>query len=209
MRLLMVALVAGLVLCAQVTLPPTYDRAKVALQAAIHTEMVDGNLKTAIQQYEAVTRSDNRKAAAQALVKMGRCYEKLGDAQAAGIYERVIRDYADQQDAVQEAQTSLAAMNTKPASAVAAADPHGEVGWYNGDWCHCAEGLRNQIISGGTRALVYDDFVVPAGGWTIVGVFSHDFCVSGRHGGALGDPDRDVGGQRREGGGFKNQSRYH
>ena len=175
MRLMVVALLAGSTLCAQVTLAPTDDRAEVALQAAIHTEIVDGNLKAAIQQYEAVTRSGNRKAAAQALVKMGRCYEKLGDAQSKAAYERVIRDYTDQQDAVRQAQRSLAAMNIKPPSPVTAADPHGEIGWYNGDWCHCAEGLRNQIIIGGNHALVYDDFVVPAGGWTIVGVFSHNF----------------------------------
>jgi outer membrane protein assembly factor BamD (BamD/ComL family) len=144
MRLPTIVFFAALTLNAQVTLPPTDDRAEVALQAAIRTEIVDGDLKSAIQQYEAISRSGNRKAAAQALVKMGRCYQKLGDAQAAGVFERVIRDFADQPDSVQQAQRSLTAINIKPAPSAPPAALEGNIGWYNGDWCHCAPGLRNQ-----------------------------------------------------------------
>ena len=85
------------------------DRAEVALQAAIKTETVDGNLKAAIEQYQKLANGSNRALAAKALVRMGQCHEKLGDAEARKAYERVVRDFADQRDALAEAQKYLAA----------------------------------------------------------------------------------------------------
>ncbi|MBP1602624.1 MAG: hypothetical protein H6Q06_2775, partial [Acidobacteria bacterium] len=58
------------------------DRAEVALQAAIKKEMVDGDLKGAIEQYKKIAQSGNRAAAARALVRMGQCQERLGEAEA-------------------------------------------------------------------------------------------------------------------------------
>jgi hypothetical protein len=48
------------------------------------------------------------------------------------------------------------------------------VGWYNGDWQTGVPGLANWYLSDAEFARVYDDFVVPEGGWTIVGVFSNN-----------------------------------
>ena len=78
-------------------------------QAALHKEMVDGDLKSAIEEYRSIsTRAGvTRDIAAQALVRMADCYQKLGDSQAQAIYERLVRDYADQKDAVAIARARL------------------------------------------------------------------------------------------------------
>jgi Tol biopolymer transport system component len=91
------------------------NKAEVALQAAIKTETVDGNLKGAIEQYKKIVSSygNNHAVAAKALVRMGQCYEKLGEAQAKearAAYERVVRDYADQAEIVAQARVRLAAL---------------------------------------------------------------------------------------------------
>ena len=53
-----------------------------------------------------------------------------------------------------------------------ATNPTGVVGWYNGDRQIGIPGWSNWYVSDQECARVYDDFVVPAGGWTIVGAFS-------------------------------------
>jgi len=82
---------------------------EVALQAAIRMETVEGNLKGAIQAYKKIAEGSNRAVAAQALIRMGQCYQKLGDAEATKAYERVVREFADQKDAVEQARALLAA----------------------------------------------------------------------------------------------------
>ena len=89
------------------------DRVEVALQAAIKTETVDGNLKGAIEQYQRLANGSNHVVAAKALIRMAQCYEKLGEAQAKearATYERVVRDFGDQKDAVAQARARLAAL---------------------------------------------------------------------------------------------------
>jgi len=46
------------------------------------------------------------------------------------------------------------------------------VGWYNGEWQSGIPGLANWYLGPNRFARVYDEFEVPAGGWTVVGVFS-------------------------------------
>jgi hypothetical protein len=46
--------------------------------------------------------------------------------------------------------------------------------WYNGDWQQGIPGLLNWYASKHEFARVYDDFVVPDGGWTITSVFSNN-----------------------------------
>jgi len=86
------------------------DQAELALKAAIKTETVDGNLKGAIEQYKKIANSSDRAVAAKALIRMGQCYEKLGDAEARKAYERVVREFGDQADVAAEARTRLAAL---------------------------------------------------------------------------------------------------
>jgi Tol biopolymer transport system component len=87
------------------------------LQKAIQTETVTGDLKAAIEQYRRIVQTagaGNRRIAAQALVRMADAHRKLGDAEASKIYERIIREYADQPEAA-EARTGLASMRVPPA----------------------------------------------------------------------------------------------
>lgn len=57
--------------------------------------------------------------------------------------------------------------------------PAGNVGWYNGDWQTGIGGLANYYVSDQDFARTYDNFVVPAGGWTITSVFSSNDLISG------------------------------
>jgi len=91
------------------------NQAEVALQAAIKTETVDGDLKSAIEQYKKIAAQPGtgRAVVATALLRMGQCYEKLGDAdtrEALKAYEQVVREYADQAGIVAQAQVRLAAL---------------------------------------------------------------------------------------------------
>ena len=160
-------LLAGAFLAAAIGTRAAQDPADVALQAAIRKEVVDGDLQAAIEQYGAIAKGTNHAAAAQALLRMGRCYERLGNAKASETYERVLKQFADQKEAAQEARDRLAVLvsvHEKPRQAV---------GWYNGDWQSGVPGLANWYLSKRHFSRVYDDFVVPEGGWTVVGVFSN------------------------------------
>src|SRR6266849_4441415 len=79
------------------------------LGAALHQEEVQGDLKGAIAAYQKVVSAPgvSRKTAAEALVRMGQCYEKLGDAESRKAYERVVREFADQKEAVALARAKL------------------------------------------------------------------------------------------------------
>jgi len=93
------------------------DPAQAALKAAIDKELVDGDLKRAIDLYTKVanTHKSNKSVAAQALLRLGQCQEKLGQSQAASAYERLLSQYADQKEAA-TARARLAALRGSPAS---------------------------------------------------------------------------------------------
>ena len=86
------------------------DRNEVALHAAMKKETVDGDLKGAIEAYKKLAQSRDHAIAAQALVRMGQCYERLSDAEARKAYERVVRDFGDQKDLAETARTRLSAL---------------------------------------------------------------------------------------------------
>ncbi len=52
------------------------------------------------------------------------------------------------------------------------------MGWYNGDRQVGIPGIQNWYISATQLARVYDDFVVPDGGWIVAGVFSNNTLYS-------------------------------
>jgi len=93
---------------------------EVALRAAMEKETVQGDLKAALEEYKKLAQSRDRSVAARALVRMADCYHKLGDAEARKVYERVIREYADQKDAVVQARARLSADDSAKASGVSA-----------------------------------------------------------------------------------------
>lgn len=80
------------------------------LAGAQHKATIDGDLKAAIEEYKKALAAagSNRALAAQALLRMAECHQKLGDAEAQAIYERLVRDYSDQKDAVVLARARLA-----------------------------------------------------------------------------------------------------
>lgn len=84
----------------------------VTLQRAIQLETVEGDLNAAIEHYKQVIKSSggNRSVAAKALLRLGGCFEKLGDTEARAAYERVVREFADQAETVAQARARLAAL---------------------------------------------------------------------------------------------------
>jgi len=88
------------------------DQAELALKAAIKTETVDGDLKSAIEQYKKIAAlpGAGRATIATALLRMGQCHEKLGNAEARTAYERVVREFGDQAGIVAQARVRLAAL---------------------------------------------------------------------------------------------------
>jgi Tol biopolymer transport system component len=80
------------------------------LASAEHKATIDGDLKGAIEEYQRAfaAAGGNRALAARALLRTAECREKLGDAEAQAIYERVVREFADQNEAVVAARARLA-----------------------------------------------------------------------------------------------------
>ena len=93
------------------------DQAAVDLAAAIRTETIDGDLDAAIQQYAKIAETSDPAIAAEALIRMGGAYEKLGEPEAQEAYQRVLRDYADQAEQVGAARARLAALTQAPPDA--------------------------------------------------------------------------------------------
>lgn len=115
-RVVFAAAVVCLALSAAYSAQQARDtRAEVALQAAIKIETIDGDLRAAIEAYKkvAATYESDRVVAAKALVRVGQCYERLGEAQAKearAAYGRVVRDFADQTEMAAHARARLAAL---------------------------------------------------------------------------------------------------
>jgi Tol biopolymer transport system component len=110
--MLIVLAVLALVAVAGVT-PHAQNNPELALKAAMDKEVVDGDLKAAIELYRRVAASGDRAVAARALVRMGQCYEKLGEAQvkeARAAYERIVREFGDQAEPAKVARARLSAL---------------------------------------------------------------------------------------------------
>jgi hypothetical protein len=164
---ILVKLVASIACCALGALlfagsqSPSQD--EEAFKAAYRTEITDGDLDRALQQYAALTGSPNRSVAVRSLQRTAAIYEKTGDARAITVYELIVADFSDQKAAARDASKRLTELRPKSP---------GAIGWYNGDWQQGIPGLANLFSSKTQFARVYDDFVVPEGGWTVVAVFS-------------------------------------
>jgi len=86
--------------------------AEVLYHRGVQLEEVKGELKEAIAVYEKLLKEfvDIRTIAAQALLRMGNCYEKLGQKDSQAAYQRILRDFADQAEIVAQARVRLAAL---------------------------------------------------------------------------------------------------
>jgi Tol biopolymer transport system component len=85
------------------------DEAQVLLKSAAHQELVQGDLEAAIETYQKILDQypGERNVAAEALLKLGMSYEKLGKNGAKEAYARLVRDYADQSEQAQRARIRL------------------------------------------------------------------------------------------------------
>src|SRR5512146_3251953 len=104
-----------LLLLALAALPgvPQRNNAEAALGAARYLEEAEGNYPGAIEAYQKFLAryGQDRALAAKALVRMGQCYEKLGDTEARKAYQRVVREFGEQKDPVAAARARLAALD--------------------------------------------------------------------------------------------------
>lgn len=110
------------VLIVALSVPMFAQNLDARLQKAIQNETVTGDLKAAIEEYRqiaAAAGAANRRIAALALMRMADGHRKLGDAAARALYERIVREYGDQPDAVTEARARLVAFGPAPARGAA------------------------------------------------------------------------------------------
>jgi Tol biopolymer transport system component len=106
-RLVLAAVAIGVLTGSQ-----SQDRPEVQLKAAVYKETVEGDHQGAIALYKQIVSNAAvpRPIAAAALLGLGGCYEKVGEAQARGAYERLIADYPEQAREVAAARARLAAL---------------------------------------------------------------------------------------------------
>jgi Tol biopolymer transport system component len=116
-RYLAVVIVAGL-LTAPYAFAQKDEQAEVLMQAAHQKELVEGQLEEAIRLYKRIVQehAGSRAVAAQALLEIGQCYEKLGNTEARKAYESLLRDYADQNELAAQARKRLVAISGKAVS---------------------------------------------------------------------------------------------
>lgn len=86
---------------------------EAALGAAMHLEEAKGDYAGAIAAYKKfLTQYGSQQGlAAKAQLRLGICYEKLGDAEARRAYEQVIAKYAGQKEIVEQARARLSALS--------------------------------------------------------------------------------------------------
>jgi len=132
-------------------------RAEAQLQAAINKETVEGDLKGAIDLYQKLANGSDHAAAAQALVRMGQCYEKLGSAEATKAYERVVREFSDQKETVATARARLAVLGRGPGSTPAVTVRQVWVGpWYGAMGAPSRDGAYLTFRSGSEDLAIRD-----------------------------------------------------
>jgi Tol biopolymer transport system component len=111
LRLPLAILAVAALLAAGVAAQKTDPAAAGAmLRTAIDKAQIDGDLNGAIRHFQAIVDKygkTDRPIVAAALVRMADCYQRLGDAQAQKIYERVVRDFGDQTDPAALARARL------------------------------------------------------------------------------------------------------
>ncbi len=88
--------------------------AATQMREALNLERSLGNYEGAIGLYRQIVADDtaDRRVVAQALIQLGKAYESLGRAEAFSAYDRVAREFTDQEDLVAEARTRMRGLAT-------------------------------------------------------------------------------------------------
>jgi tetratricopeptide (TPR) repeat protein len=112
---------ASLLLCVFALMPLNLRAATndltAALQKGLFEEEANRNLDGAISNYQALaTQFDqDRQIAATAIFRLGECYRKLGQTNAAVVqYERIVREFSDQKTLETLSQQNLTGLGTTP-----------------------------------------------------------------------------------------------
>ncbi|OGD25836.1 MAG: hypothetical protein A2Y56_08040 [Candidatus Aminicenantes bacterium RBG_13_63_10] len=92
----------------------------VMLRAAIEKEEVEGDLQKAIELYRAIVlrHGGRTSVAAKAPLRIGECYEKLGNTEAVKAYEAVLSKFPGEAEAVAEARGRLAELRKEAPAAL-------------------------------------------------------------------------------------------
>lgn len=97
-----------------------------SFQKALFEEEANQNLDAAIKAYQAVIDATDaqRRLTATAVFRLGECYRKLGQTNAAvAQFQRLLRDYVDQTNLVTLSRQNLAGLGVRPTPTVATAGP--------------------------------------------------------------------------------------
>ena len=103
----MTKIIASMLVGAVLLTAQSDSQAEVALRTAMELETVKGDLRGAIQRYAKLAEGKDRAVAAKALLRMAQCHEKLGNAEARKIYERIVRDFSDQKQVLEVARGKM------------------------------------------------------------------------------------------------------
>jgi len=110
-KTLTIIMAIGLILGTHHTFAQT---AEELLPKAIQLEEVKGDLDNAIKTYQLILNKfpDIREVCAEALLRMGMCYEKMGNREAVKTYKRLVSNFPEQKNKVAIARERLARLTT-------------------------------------------------------------------------------------------------
>src|SRR5438132_3133359 len=121
------------------------SESELQFREALHKQQVQGDLPAAIKLYQniAASKTADRVVKARALLQLAACYEKLGQ-QSEGVYQQIVRDFADQ-PAASQARAKLAALRppTPPSTQTLRKIELGP-------------GVQNIVATDGQRAVYWD-----------------------------------------------------
>lgn len=168
MKRLLVFVALAVALASVARLGAQQANAETALRAAIETETVKGDVQAAIAMYKQIVERHkaNRAVSARALLQLANAYRAQGDRQARSVFERLVRDYADQTDAADAARKFLnASARVAPAPGDRVVKAGGSVTWGDGrvsrdgrfisytDWSYTGNLMLHDLVAGTDRAV--------------------------------------------------------
>src|SRR5690349_19695646 len=104
-----------------VATPVLAQKGSELFERALVKERSAGDYQGAIRLYQEILRKHtaDRPLIAKTLIQLGQCYERQGNADARKLYDRVVREFADQRAMASVAQERLAALVPMPVAALA------------------------------------------------------------------------------------------